>query len=63
MKPVNLFPKLENEKLGKSPLLDTNEENTQLKLLLIIFNIMGGASTRLKLILWNYEKNKKTERN
>lgn len=36
MKSVNLFPKLENEKLGKSPLLYTDEESTQPKLFLTI---------------------------
>lgn len=51
--------KVENEKLEKLPLLDISEESTQPKL----FNPMGGANPRMKLIRWNYEKNKKVEGN
>lgn len=59
MQPVALFPKLENEKLEKLPLLDISEESTQPEL----FNPKRGANTRIKLVSWNYEKNKKAEGN
>lgn len=53
-----ILPKLKSEKLGKRPLLDTDIESTQGKIVAVSFETVGGASTRIKLILWNYEKNK-----
>ena len=58
-----ILPKLESKKLGKRPLLDTNVESTQVKIGADRFETVGGASTRIKLILWNYEKDKKAEGN
>lgn len=48
--------------MGKRPLLDTNVESTQVKIA-DGFETVGGASTRIKLILWNYEKDNKAEGN
>ena len=49
--------------MGKRPLPDTDVESTQAKIVADGFETVGGASTKIKLILCNYEKENKAEGN